>query len=77
MKESSIKCSKCEKWNKSNQDNINQHCKHCGSELNPSHKKVVYDGNNDSFLNSLPPYAKYIFLTIVSIIGGIIVFALA
>ena len=77
MNKGSIKCSRCNKWNNTEKHNPNQKCSKCGNELDHSSEIDPKLESEKGFLDNLPPYAKFIFLALVAIIGGIIVFALA
>lgn len=78
MSKTSIKCEQCDHWNFiGNKDKLN--CENCGHKLhNHQHKSWVNSESNQlSFIESLPPYAKYIFIGLISIIAGLIVVAVA
>ncbi|WP_143009073.1 hypothetical protein [Pedobacter terrae] len=74
---SSIKCDKCDTWNSTKKNSKAQRCKKCGNLLDPSRDIFSNNNDQDNFLDRMPPYAKYVFIALVSIIGGVIVFALA
>jgi hypothetical protein len=78
MSPSKIKCPDCKQWNTASGE-TDQVCTYCEARLHNRQTNGTHKGTNDgfSFISSLPPYAQYIFLGIVAIIGGIVVIALA
>ncbi|WP_295772263.1 hypothetical protein [uncultured Mucilaginibacter sp.] len=73
-----IKCPGCGQWSISDGKH-DQRCSNCDAILDSRYatriKKSVNEGY--SFIDSLPAYARYIFLAIVSIVGLIVVIAFA
>jgi phage FluMu protein Com len=77
MMSSTVKCPHCQQWNES-QSNDQQRCSRCNGLLQAGKRSWTRSSTDDNnFMDSLPPYAKYIFMGIVAVIGGIVVLALA
>ena len=77
MSKNSIKCLNCDEWNDTSKTGTDQRCKMCGCPLDLSGDINAGDNDQEHFMDGLPPYAKYVFIGLVSIIGGIVVFVLA
>ncbi|MVN90599.1 hypothetical protein GO816_05620 [Mucilaginibacter sp. HME9299] len=73
-----IKCPNCQHWNISNGEH-DQQCSNCDAILDSRYATRIKNSVNEgySFIDSLPPYARYIFLAIVSLVGLIVVIAFA
>jgi phage FluMu protein Com len=77
MMSSTIKCPHCQQWNDS-QSTDQQRCTQCNGLLRAGERSETRSSTeDDNFMDSLPPYAKYIFIGIIAVIGGIVVLALA
>ncbi|WP_342645374.1 hypothetical protein [Mucilaginibacter sp. CSA2-8R] len=78
MSLNNIKCPNCQHWNSAD-SKADQRCSLCDALLDSRqvNRESKSTDHGFSFTDSLPPYARYVFLAIVAAISLVIVIAFA